>query len=88
MRGANLSGGLMSKVEPGPNDGAAFLNGAFSNIMAGMAHVSPDDFAVRMIEKLIADGLLEMKPGYTKEQAASMFTAAFKTLKVKIPSMS
>lgn len=78
----------MSKVEPGPNEGAAFLNGAFSNMMAGMAHISADDFAVRMIEKLIADGLLEMKPGYTKEQAASMFTAAFKTLKINMPSVS
>lgn len=75
----------MSKVEPGLNDGAAFLNNAFAGILSETGQLSVEDFAARMLEKLIADGFLEMKPGCNMEQAAGMFAAAFKTIKVKMP---
>ncbi|MDB5759520.1 MAG: hypothetical protein JWM30_2809 [Burkholderia sp.] len=78
----------MSKVEPGPNAGAAFISDSFTEIMAVLGQVSPEDFTGRMLEKLIADGLLELKPGCSKEQAAGMFTAAFKTIKIKMPATS
>ena len=48
----------MSKVEFGPDDSAAFISNAFTEILAGMGHVSPENFAGRLLEKLIADGFL------------------------------
>ena len=78
----------MSKVESGPNDGAEFLSDSFAQLMAGLSHVSPEDFTSRLLEKLIADGNLELKPGYSREQAAGMFAAAFKTIKIKLPAVS
>jgi hypothetical protein len=76
----------MSKVEFGPDDGAAFISNAFTEILAGMGHVSPENFAGRLLEKLIADGFLELKPGCTKEETAGIFAAAFKTIKLKMPA--
>lgn len=76
----------MSKVEFGPNDGAEYISSAFAEILAGIGQMSPENFAGRLLEKLIADGFVEMNPGCNKEQAAGMFAAAFKTIKVKIPS--
>ena len=76
----------MSKVEFNPNDGAAFISNTFTEILAGMGHVSPENFAVRLLEKLIADGFVEMNTGCNKEQAAGMFAAAFKTVKLKMPA--
>ena len=76
----------MSKVEFGPNDTAAFLSDALKEILEGIGQLSPENFAGRLLEKLIADGLVEMNPGCNKEQAAGMFAAAFKTVKLKLPS--
>ena len=76
----------MSKVEFDPNDGAEYISSAFAEILAGIGQMSPENFAGRLLEKLIADGFVEMNPGCNKEQAAGMFAAAFRTIKVKIPS--
>lgn len=76
----------MSKVEFDLNDGAEYISSAFAEILAGIGQMSPENFAGRLLEKLIADGFVEMNPGCNKEQAAGMFAAAFRTIKVKIPS--
>jgi hypothetical protein len=76
----------MSKVEFDPNGGAEYISSAFTEILAGLGQLSPEIFAGRLLEKLIADGFVEMNPGCNKEQAAGMFAAAFRTVKLKIPS--
>ena len=76
----------MSTVESGLNNGAAFLNNAYAEILAGMGKLSTEDFAARLLEKLIADGFLELKPGCTKEQTANIFASAFNMLKLKLPA--
>jgi hypothetical protein len=76
----------MSKVEFGPNDGAAFISNTFTEILAGMSQLSVDDLAARLLEKLIAEGYLELKPGCSQKQTAGMFAAAFKTIKLKMPA--
>jgi hypothetical protein len=76
----------MPKAEPGPNDGSAFLNKTLIEFMAGMSQLPVDDFVGRLLEKLIAEGYLELKPGCSQKQAAEMFASAFKTIKLKMPA--
>ena len=76
----------MSKPEPGPNDGSAFLNNTMMQFMAGMSQLSIDDFAARLLEKMIAEGYLELQPGCSQKQSAGMFASAFKTIKLKMPA--
>lgn len=78
----------MSKAEPGSNDGNAFLNKTVMEFMAGMSQLSIDDFAARLLEKMIAEGYLELKPGCSQKQTAGMFASAFKTIKLKMPAAS
>jgi hypothetical protein len=78
----------MSPGKAGQNEGVAYLNKRLEEMMTALAAASPDDFIVRLLEKLIADGFLELKPGSTKAQTALMFAAAFKNLKLKMPAGS
>jgi hypothetical protein len=76
----------MSKDEFGPDDSAAFIRNTFTEMLSGMGHVSAENFAGGLLEKLIADGFLELNPGCTKEETAGIFAAAFKTIKLKMPA--
>jgi hypothetical protein len=78
----------MSKIESGQKEGVAYLNDRLAEMMAAMEHISPQDFVGRLLDKLMADGFVELKPGCSKEKTASAFAAAFKNLKVKIPAGS
>jgi hypothetical protein len=78
----------MSPGEAGQNEGVAYLNSRLEEMMTGLAKSSPEDFIVRLLEKLIADGYIELKPGCSKDQTAHTFAAAFKNLKLKMPAGS
>ena len=76
----------MSKAEPGINAGMEFFSDTLQQIMASSERLSAESLAVVILEKMIADGVLELQPGCTKEKTAAMFTGAFRNLKLKIPA--
>ena len=78
----------MAKPEPGLHQGMEFLNDALQGMLAGSEHFSADSFAALVLERMMADGVLELKPGCTKEQTAAMFASAFRNLNLKLPANS
>lgn len=76
----------MSKVGSEQSEGLAYMNERLEEMVAALGQVSPDEFVVRLLEKLIDDGFMELKPGCSKAQTAALFSAAIKNLKLKLPA--
>jgi hypothetical protein len=76
----------MAETESGVNDGMAFLNDTLAGMMAGMENFTPEIFTANLLEKMIADGYLELKPGCTREETAALFASGLKNLKLKLPA--
>jgi hypothetical protein len=76
----------MSKAQPGPSDSMAFLNDTLTAMMAGMENFTTERFMIDLLEKMLIEGYLELKPGCTKEATAAMFAGGLKNLKLKLPA--
>lgn len=78
----------MSKVESGQSESAVYVNDRLEEMAAALGQVPPEEFVARLLDKLVADGFMELKPGCTREQTAGLFSAALKNLKFKLPAGS
>jgi hypothetical protein len=75
----------MAQAEPGVHQSMEFLNDALQGMLAGSGQFSAESFALIVLDRMIADGVLELNPGCTREKTAAMLVSAFGNLKVKLP---